>query len=169
MKRGDLAAWPSCPVRTDASESRLPSDGTRRARFVGDCSIEDTASIARRACGNGSFLVEPLRFWRELANGWKRRNLCRPLSPVRVTAFLKGFGCRREHEHLIRYQAGVRKPRKKEPAGRRWAVGRLWGFVARAALPADGLPRLGKAVNISLPKGCKVEQDRGADRLQPRL
>ena len=32
---------------------------------------------------------------------------------------LKGFGCRPEHERSIRYKAGVRKPRKKEPAGRR--------------------------------------------------
>jgi hypothetical protein len=31
---------------------------------------------------------------------------------------LKGFGCRPEHERLIRYKAGVRKPRKKEPAGK---------------------------------------------------
>jgi hypothetical protein len=37
----------------------------------------------------------------------------------RVTAFLKGFGCRPEHERSIRYKAGVRKPRKKEPAGKR--------------------------------------------------
>src|SRR6516162_4031786 len=37
----------------------------------------------------------------------------------RVTASLKGFGCRPEHERSIRYKAGVRKPRKKEPAGKR--------------------------------------------------
>ena len=35
------------------------------------------------------------------------------------TAYLKGFGCRPEHERSIRYKAGVRKPRKKEPAGKR--------------------------------------------------
>ena len=35
------------------------------------------------------------------------------------SAILKGFGCRPEHERSIRYKAGVRKPRKKEPAGRR--------------------------------------------------
>jgi hypothetical protein len=39
--------------------------------------------------------------------------------PVRRSPFLKGFGCRREHERSIRYKAGVRKPRKKEPAGKR--------------------------------------------------
>src|SRR5262245_29453295 len=32
---------------------------------------------------------------------------------------LKGFGCRPEDERSIRYKAGVRKPRKKEPAGKR--------------------------------------------------
>ena len=36
-----------------------------------------------------------------------------------MTANLKGFGCRPEHERSIRYKAGVRKPRKKEPAGKR--------------------------------------------------
>jgi hypothetical protein len=36
-------------------------------------------------------------------------------------------------------RAGVRKPPKKEPAGERRAVGRLWGFGSAAALPGDGL------------------------------
>jgi glycine betaine catabolism A len=36
-----------------------------------------------------------------------------------VGRHLKGFGCRPEHERSIRYKAGVRKPRKKEPAGKR--------------------------------------------------
>src|SRR5215472_13453472 len=38
---------------------------------------------------------------------------------VRMSGNLKGFGCRPEHERSIRYKAGVRKPRKKEPAGKR--------------------------------------------------
>jgi hypothetical protein len=44
-----------------------------------------------------------------LRSSWLRRR----------SAFLKGFGCRPEHERSIRYKAGVRKPRKKEPAGKR--------------------------------------------------
>jgi hypothetical protein len=32
---------------------------------------------------------------------------------------LKGFGCRPAHERSIRYKAGVRKPWKKEPVGKR--------------------------------------------------
>ena len=36
-----------------------------------------------------------------------------------AAAYLKGFGCRPEHELSIRYKAGVRKPWKKEPAGKR--------------------------------------------------
>ena len=68
----------------------------------------------------------------------------------RRTAFLKGFGCRPEHERSIRYKAGVRKPRKKEPAGRRWTLDRLWGFVAAAALPGEGFAKLTASWNLLL-------------------
>jgi hypothetical protein len=62
-----------------------------------------------------------------------------------MTAYLKGFGCRPEHERSIRYKAGVRKPRKKEPAGKRETLDRLWGFVAAAALPADGFVKIAES------------------------
>src|SRR5260370_9087667 len=38
--------------------------------------------------------------------------------------------------------AGVGKPPMKEPAGKRRAVGRLWGFGVAAALAGGGLPRI---------------------------
>jgi hypothetical protein len=34
-----------------------------------------------------------------------------------MTAIVKGFGCRPEHERSTRCRAGVRKPPKNEPAG----------------------------------------------------
>jgi hypothetical protein len=36
-----------------------------------------------------------------------------------MTGFGKGFGCRPEHERSTRHKAGVRKPPKNEPAGKR--------------------------------------------------
>jgi hypothetical protein len=62
-----------------------------------------------------------------------------------VTASLKGFGCRPEHERSIRYTAGVRKSRKKEPAGKRWTLDGLWGFVAAAALLAHGFVKIAES------------------------
>jgi hypothetical protein len=54
-----------------------------------------------------------------------------------ATASVKGFGCRPEHERSIRYKAGVRKPPRKEPAGRRVDGCRLWGFDGAAAWVGD--------------------------------
>ena len=56
---------------------------------------------------------------------------------MRASAFLKGFGCRPEHERSMRYKAGVRKPPRKEPAGRRVDGCRLWGFDGAAAWVGD--------------------------------
>lgn len=50
-----------------------------------------------------------------------------------------------EHEPSIRYEAGVRKPWKNEPAGRRRTVNGLWGFVATAALPTDGFVKIAES------------------------
>ena len=41
------------------------------------------------------------------------------LARAMLVLYVKGFGCRPEHELSIRYEAGVRKPWKKEPAGKR--------------------------------------------------
>ena len=50
---------------------------------------------------------------------------------------MKGFGCRPEHERSMRYKAGVRKPPRKEPTGRRVDGCRLWGFDGAAAWVGD--------------------------------
>jgi hypothetical protein len=45
--------------------------------------------------------------------------LCAALLAIFImSGFGKGFGCRPEHEWSTRYKAGVRKPPKKEPAGK---------------------------------------------------
>ena len=47
------------------------------------------------------------------------------------------------HERSTRREgAGVRKPPKKEPAGSRWAVSRLWGFGSAATLPGGGFLKI---------------------------
>ena len=56
-----------------------------------------------------------------------------------MTYKVKGFGCR----PVVTYQpvvgAGVRKPPRKEPAGRWRAVCRLWGFDRTATSARAGL------------------------------
>src|SRR5438105_13831154 len=68
------------------------------------------------------------------------RSRRRPMQEA--SAYGKGFGCRPVMSGRPGSEgAGVRKPPKKEPAGSRWAVGRLWGFGSAAALPGDGSAR----------------------------
>ena len=56
-----------------------------------------------------------------------------------MSEMVKGFGCRPEHERSMRYKAGVRKPPRKEPAGRRVDGCRLWGFDGAVAWVGDAL------------------------------
>src|SRR6516165_6034335 len=60
----------------------------------------------------------------------------------RTAAFGKGFGCRPSASDQPGIRAGVRKPPKKEPAGERRAVLRLWGFDVAAGLAGDGVARI---------------------------
>jgi hypothetical protein len=62
-----------------------------------------------------------------------------------MASFGKGFGCRPEHERSIRYRAGVRKPPKNEPAGKRRVLALLWGFGMAAALAGDGFAKIAKS------------------------
>src|SRR5439155_647891 len=41
--------------------------------------------------------------------------------------------------------AGVGKPPKNERAGKRWALGRVWGFGVAAALAGDGFPKIAES------------------------
>ena len=64
---------------------------------------------------------------RRCANGGNREGFRMP-APARAIDLVQG--------------AGVGKPPMKEPAGKRRAVGRLWGFGVAAASAGDGLPRI---------------------------
>jgi hypothetical protein len=63
----------------------------------------------------------------------------------RMAEAVKGFGCRPGASDRPGIGAGVRKPPKKEPAGKRRAVGRLWGFGVAAALAGDGFPKIAES------------------------
>ena len=52
---------------------------------------------------------------------------------------VQGFGCRPVKLLARALRGGVRKPPRKEPAGRRAGVRRLWGFDRAAAWVADAL------------------------------
>src|SRR6266566_505077 len=72
-------------------------------------------------------------------------------------ASVKGFGCRPMVTYPGALRAGVRKPPRKEPAGRRVDGCRLWGFDGAAAWVGDALagvvgggPTIAVA-NLSLP------------------
>ena len=64
---------------------------------------------------------------------------------MRMTAFGKGFGCRPDASSGPDNGAGVQKPPKKEPAGKRRGLGRLWGFGVAAALLGDGFVRIAES------------------------
>ena len=65
-----------------------------------------------------------------------------PWYEARIAAYGKGFGCRPNASDRPGVGAGVRKPPKKEPAGERRAVGRLWEFDVAAGLAGDGVARI---------------------------
>ena len=56
-----------------------------------------------------------------------------------MAVLVKGFGCRPVVTIRVRSEAGVRKPPRKEPAGRRVDGCRLWGFDGPAAWVGDAL------------------------------
>jgi hypothetical protein len=78
------------------------------------------------------------RFWDYLnadAALARRELINAPWTGLPESALVKGFGCRPEHERSNK--AGVRKPPRKEPAGRRVGGCRLWGFDGAAGWVGD--------------------------------
>src|SRR6516225_7909613 len=67
-----------------------------------------------------------------------------PVASIRMrrgSARVKGFGCRPVVTYPAVLGAGVRKPPRKEPAGNRCAVCRLWGFGCAEIHVKFALPR----------------------------
>src|ERR1044071_7800985 len=60
-------------------------------------------------------------------------------APPAMSAVVKGFGCRPVVTYPPVVRAGVRKPPRKEPAGRWRAACRLWGFDSAAVSARAGL------------------------------